>query len=470
MRIANNVIGLNVTNNMNKANRRIDLSMGRLSSGTKINRAKDDSAGYAITTRLDMQVQGFNRGSENALDGVSLLQTAEGALSSVQELLQRCRELAVQASNDTYTVEDRRLIQNEIQEYKEEVDAICKKTTFNSIDFLNGQAQRVIKGQNTDTSAITLVSDNLDPGILDYTVNSIGQHAIVPVGYNGTQTSPVDGLLNINGSEVKISATDSATDIYSKILKACADSDIEFDTTNGQFISAEAGSNASITISGDSAILSSLGFSEVTNYGTDASVTFNSYTKTIDGSIDQSFRPLVTTDGNKVTLVGQDNKVVEILIKDTNPKTGVLYPIGTSFNQKSEITDSGQLNMQLGGKTNAVLAMYIQTVNIETLEVEYANVSTQQGAERAIQSFDDAISEVSGIRATLGAYENRLNYSSESLLVASDSTTVSLSRIRDTNMAKEMANYSKDNVIYQAGTSILAQANQRPQLVLQLIK
>ncbi len=468
MKLANNVVALNVTNNMAKTDRRVSLAMGRLSSGTKINRAKDDSAGYAISTRLDMQVQGYTRGSENALDGVSLLQTADGALASVHELLQRCRELAVQSSNDTNTVEDRRLIQEEIDQYKNELDSICKKASYNGIEFLNGQAERTVLSQDSDRVAISLVSDNLDAGTLDYQITSLATHTTFTSSYAGTQTSSKDGIININGSEISITSTDSAADIQSKILLACTDSNLTFDSTTGEFVTKEAGSKFNITISGDATILSDLGLTGSVTAGTDASVTFNDYIKKSDGSSDVSFKPVITADGNTVTMVGQDNKTIIVKLSETNPVTGAAYT--APFSLKDEITDRGQLMLQVGGKMNSVMPMYIPKVNTEALGLTHLNLRTQESSNAAISLLDKAIEKISSSRANIGAYENRLNYTSESLLTANEATQISVSRIRDTDMAKEMANYTKDNVGYQAATSILAQANQRPQIILQLIK
>ncbi len=468
MRIANNVVALNVTNNMVKSDRRVSLAMGRLSSGTKINRAKDDSAGYAISTRLDMQVQGYNRGSENALDGVSLLQTADGALASVHELLQRSRELAVQSANDTATVEDRRLIQIEIEQYKDEINSICKKTSYNGIEFLNGQAQRTVLSQDADKSQISYVSDNLDAGNLSYTVSQLATHTTLTSSYDGTQTVSKDGIIVLNGSEISLKAGESASDIFAKIKLACTDSNITFDSATGEFSCIETGSKFNLTVGGDTQLLTDLGLTGTTTQGTDAVVNFDSYIKKSDGAPDVTFVPTITTDGNEVTMVGQDNKKIIIDLSETNPLTGAKYT--APYSATDTVTDSGQLMLQLGGKMNAEMAMYIPKVDAKSLDIEYANVCTQEGSNMAIGIFDGAIDKVSANRAGIGAYENRLNYTSESLITASGATSVSLSRIRDTDMAKEMANYTKDNVVYQAATSILAQANQRPQIILQLIK
>ncbi len=469
MRIANNVVALNVTNNMAKTDRRVSLAMGRLSSGLKINRAKDDSAGYAISTRLDMQVQGYTRGSQNALDGVSLTQTADGALSSMHELLQRCRELSVQAASDTNTTEDRRKMQEEIDQYVDEINKIAEKTSYNGIEFLNGQAERVCLNQDSDRSKITYVSDNLNPGELTYTVNNLGTHTEYASGYDGTQTVSKDGIIYVNGSEIRLTAGESADEIYQKIQKSCEDSNISFDKTTGTFTADETGSKYNITMTGDEQLLAELGLSGGTvTQGTDCDVTFDSYIRTADGKVDNTFTPAITTDGNKITMVGQDNKTIIVELSETDPKTGVNYT--APYTSTDEVTDGGQLMLQLGGKSSSIMEMYIPKVNAETLDIDSANIATREGAEAAIKIFDDAIQEVSTVRANIGAYENRLNYTSDSLLVASDATTIALSRIRDTDMAVEMANYSKDSVIFQAGTSILAQANQRPQIILQLIQ
>ncbi len=462
MRIANNVIALNVNNYMNKADRRIGLSMGRLSSGVKLNRSKDDSAGYAIATRLDMQVQGYNRGSENALDAVSLLQTAEGSLTSIQEMLQRGRELAVQAANGTNTEDDRIIMQDELEQYLDEIDQVVEKASFNGIQFLNGRAQRMSIDSDSDNTSLSYVSSGLPAGDFSYDITTVGQPATYTSGYDGTQTISQDGSLTINGSTIDFKAGESAATIYEKVLKACDSNNLSFDATTGEFSTLDAGSKYSISISGDASVLADLGMTPTavpsTNVGTDAEITITSYTSSADGN-PVPFNPTIVADGNKITLSGLNNQSIEIKIED-DAVTG---------SYTSEITNGGQLNIQLGGNSNSVLGIYIPKVNTETLGIDNCNISTQEGATMALDSLDKALEKVSTVRATIGAYENRLDYSSESLLTASNATTVSLSRIRDTDMAAEMANYTKDNVIFQAGTSILAQANQRPQLILQLI-
>lgn len=476
MRIANNVIALNVTNQMNKANSRVAVSMGRLSSGLKINRAKDDAAGYAISTKLDMQSQGYTRGAENAYDGVSLIQTAEGALSSIEELLQRCRELSVQAASDTNTEEDKRIINDEIQEYTQEIDQICRKSTFNGIDFLNGQAQRMCVDADPDFAQIDYASDGLPDGTLSYTIDSIGERATYTSSY--TQSMPssplsTSGKITINDTIIEFEAGETSSDVYAKILQACDDNNITFDANTNTFYSMEAGSDQAIEISGDSTILSELGLAGGTSTaGTDAVISDIKYTTKADGLVDDSYKPSVTVDGNDIVLISQNNERIEIELQDIDLKTGdyltnATYPLGST---SSEITNGGQINIQLGGTTDAVLSMYIPKIDTESLKIDYVNASTQQGATDAIDQFDYAIEKVSSARATLGAYENRLDYSADSLNVAFEATQTSLSRIRDTDMAKEMTNYTKDNVIYQAATSILAQANQRPQIILQLIQ
>lgn len=462
MRVANNVIALNITNNMNKTDRKLSLSMGRLSSGVKLNRAKDDAAGYAISTRLNMQIQGYTRGSENAHDAVSLIQTAESSLASIDEMLQRSRELAVQAANDTYTEEDKKLMQDELSEYLDEIDSVVKKASFNGIEFLNGRAQRTVLNESTDDlSSITYVSSKLPAGEFSYYIDKAGTQASYTSTYDSSQTISEGGELTINGSTITFEEGESADSVYKKILSACDSNNLSFDVGTGKFTTYEYGSEYSINVSGDDSVLADLGFTATADpsasVGTDAKISSINYISSADGST-VVYNPTISINGNHITLDSLNNQTIEIEVKAE-----------ASGTYKQEITDGGQLNIQLGGNSDAVLGLYIPKINTETLGVEYVNISTHDGAERAIGTLDDAIEKVSTVRATLGAYENRLEYSASSLDTANEASTVSLSRIRDTDMALEMANYTKENVIFQAATSILAQANQRPQLILQLI-
>lgn len=478
MRIANNVIALNINNNMSKTDRKLAISMGRLSSGLKINKAKDDSAGYAIATRFDMQVQGYNRGSENALDGISLIQTAEGYQEAIHEMLQRCRELSVQAANGTNSDSDMRIINDEINELTDEINAITKKATFNGIGLLDGSAQRLAKDAAPDKSRITYVTDDLPDGTLNYTVSAIGKPAVYDTSYDGTNAVSKSGTITINGSTVNFEKDEDPAVTYSKILQACDDNNLSFDASSGRFTTLEAGSKHSITVSGDATILADLGIPATPNptnvIGSDAVVTVDSFIKKSDGSVDASYLPTIIADGNKVSLISLNNQEIDIEVIDKDPITGLYYEdpatTGMSFSTSSELTPEGKVNIQLGGTVNAVLAITIPKIDTKTLGIDYINVSTVEGASKAIADLDIAISKVSKSRANLGAYQNRLEFSSDSLIVASNSTTGSLSRIRDTDIAREMTEYTKENVSFQAATAILAQANQRPQLILQLIR
>ncbi len=461
MKIANNVISLQVYNSLRQNNAKISTSMNRLSSGLKINRSKDDSAGYAVASKLQMQVSGLEKGSANATDGISLMQTADGALSSVHEILQRARELAVRAGTGSLEDSDRRKINREIEGLLEEVDEISKKTDFNGIRLINGGATRISEDLNRDVSKITNITEGIPEGTLSYDITN-ATNSVYASSYNGTQTAGVDGRITINGAEVDILATDSAQTISEKILQACDDSNLILQGSN--FVSVEPG-DVEITFEGNPTILANLGLSGGTNTtGKNATISNVVLTK-VNGQVDTTYKPTVISNGNKVSLLSPNNNKIDI---DANP-SGNINTTATTTSTEGKITNGGQINLQLGGERANVLSINIPEVTRESLDIQYVNVSTLQGAEKAITTLNNAINEVSEARAKIGAYQNRLEFSIKSIDISVDSTKMSLSRIQDTDMAEEMTNYTKLDVINQAATAIMAQANQRPQSVLQLL-
>ncbi len=460
MKIANNIISLTVYSSLRQTNAKIATSMSKLSSGLKINRSKDDSAGYAVASKLQMQVSGLERGSSNATDGISLMQTADGALSSVHEILQRARELSVRAATDSLEDEDRRKINREIEGLLEEINEVSKKTDFNGIRLINGGASRMAEDFDSSISKLSMITEGIPEGTLTYDITN-ATNSYFTSGYNGSQTANSDGIIYINGAEVRVLATDSAQTINEKILQACDDANLVLE--GSEFVSIEPG-EINIKMTGDESILADLGLTGSNTIGSDAIVSNIVLTK-INGQVDTTYNPTVVVSGNKVSLLSPNNNKIII---DANPG-GDINKTATTTSTGSDITNGGQINLQLGGERDNVLGVFIPKITTDSLNIEYVNTSTRPGAERAIVSLNNAISIVSEARSRLGAYQNRLEFSIKSLDISAESTKISLSRIQDTDMAAEMTNYTKLDVINQAATAILAQANARPQGILQLL-
>lgn len=460
MRINHNISALKSSNQLAKTNKGLDKSLEKLSSGFRINRAADDAAGMAISQKMKTQIAALEQASRNAADGISVIQTAEGALTEVGSMLQRMRELSVQAANGTNTEEDRAAIQAEITQLNEEIQRISDTTEFNTKILLNGNIDRKSYSNNSSVKIIEM-SDSVADINYSITVKKDAEQAIV-TGTGGTMTDPKGtigaengGTININGVDVKIEDTDTIEQAYEKIRNACSISNIDVEIKNDSltFTSKGFGSDESIDILCDNSKLSAIfgiGINE-SKQGIDAEIElgdgFNSTaTKSYDGKL------VTVTDSNNFSMTFE----IEPGIKDVTVNVTIL--------------DAGPMELQIGANKGQTMDVRIPKVNPETLGIKDVNIGTEAGAQAAISAYDSAITQVTAIRAKLGAYQNRLEHSISNLDVTSENMTEALSRIEDVDMAKEMANYTQKNVLSQAGTSMLAQANQRPQTILTLLQ
>lgn len=478
MRINHNISALVASNVLNKTNSRLDTSLERLSSGYRINRAADDAAGLAISEKMKTQIAGLEQASRNASDGISVIQTAEGALIEVETMLQRMRELSVQAANGVNTDEDRGAIQDEINQLNDEINRISETTEFNTKKLLNGTVDRRSYSDNPDVKLISL-SDSVD--IKNYTlkIGSAPKQAELPTKFNGlTPTSQMEeGKVLINGKEVEITEDDTLESAYEKLRTAgdgvnvsvvpvkqgANDADGNPTYTNETLANAdglmiatnEYGQNAKLEIYCDNEELANqLGLSTkhiVT--GKDSGVTLD-YTD--DGGFNKT--ATVSVDGEYVTVTDLDNFEMKFQV------------LGGAGDVTVSVLDVGPMDLQIGANEGQAIEVRIPCVNTDTLGITNVNVNTAESSQHAITSYENAINEVSAIRAKLGAYQNRLEHAINSLDTSAENLTESLSRIADTDMAKEMAAYTQQNVLSQAGTAMLAQANERPQNILQLLQ
>ncbi|WFR57546.1 flagellin [Anaerocolumna sp. AGMB13025] len=487
MRINHNISALKSNNQLAKTNNALDKSLEKLSSGFRINRAADDAAGMAISQKMKTQIAGLDQASRNSSDGISIIQTAEGALNEVNSMLQRMRELAVQAANGTNTLEDRKSVQSEIDQLQEEIKRISTTTEFNTKTLLDGNLDNM---SYSDNSAVKLVSlsDQVEPGKYTITVTDEAKKAVATgaatIDKDHIITDAEAGTININGNEVKIEAGDTMEEVFEKIRNTCDTANVKVFTTNNLtaptpaqviaspdtagysavaladntalvFVSKGYGSDESINIYCDNASLkTALGITTVTaTAGTDAKATLGA---------GFSSTATVSVEGNLVKVT--DNNDFE-MVYDAQPGSSA----GTGVTNTT-VLDAGPMKLQIGANENQLMKVRIPKVDPSTLGIDSANVCTDEGAQKAITQFEDANTKVTGIRAKLGAYQNRLEHAISNLDTTSENMTEALSRIEDVDMAKEMANYTQKNVLSQAGTSMLAQANQRPQSILTLLQ
>ncbi len=470
MRINHNIPSLRALNQLNKSNSALDKTLERLSSGLRINHAADDAAGLAITQKMDTQVRGLEQANRNAMDGISLIQTAEGALNEVHSMLQRVRELAVQVSNGTYDSADRKAVQDEVDQLLDEVQRISDDIEFNEMKLLNGDLDRRAFSTDSAIADIVSMSDTVDAGDYTFDVTTAASKTVVTSGvstagmFGGDDVADISGTVNINGEQVDIEEDDTAEEVYAKLrdLVSTVDISMSSDTTpyaEGSvltFTHNQYGDEA-IDITGDVALLTGLGLDT-------ASLT------TVTGSdveIDSSTLTAASgwPDGTTYTSSGQD------IIFESNENFELRLVGGDSTGSVTmNILETGPLDLQIGANEGQFMEIRIQNLSPRSLGITEMNLSTSEGAQEAITMVDDAITTVSSVRSKLGAYQNRLEHTVANLDAASENMTASLSRILDADMAYEMSQFTQQNIIQQAGTSMLAQANQRPQSLLQLLQ
>ena len=368
IRVSQNISAITAQNALNRTDTRLTKAMERLSSGLKINHAKDNPAGIAIAKRMNSQVNGLSIAGDNASDAISIVETAEGALSEVHAMLQRMNELAVQAANGTNTEEERGYINDEIQQLKEEIERIARDTSFNGETLLDGGFD--LKAYTSDPNVKVLYySDSVE--VKDYTLSSV--------------TTGVDA----DGNTIITAAT---------LLQ---------DGSENAFP--------------DDAIISD-----------------------------------ITED--VVTITASDGFEVKIQAK------------ASAANVNMDMTGIGAMRMQIGTEEGQVLEMRIPTINLKLMGIENLEITDAEDSSEAISAIEKAIEYVSSARSRLGAYQNRLESTAASLGVTHENMTASYSRLMDVDMAAEMTEYTTQQVLSQAGTSMLAQANERPQQVLQLLQ
>ena len=461
MRINHNIAALNTYRQLSANSAMGQKSIEKLSSGLRINRAGDDPAGLAISEKMRGQIRGLDQASRNAQDGISLIQTAEGALNETHSILQRMRELAVQSSNDTNSADDRKEIQKEIEQLKSEVNRISETTEFNTQKLLNGSLGA--KGNSADATILDIVSvTGLKTGIYDVSVDTAAKQATktsAAVSANAAviAAEATGEALVING--VTIDAAGVATvDDLKTVINSYSDKtgvtmSVGTDGLASVLKAVEYGTSESIDLSASGATWTAGGVlgSAVTTAGVDAKVTFEN-----PDAISQT-----------VTGVGRSVVYQSAEFTATAAANGATTTVNvTSVGATLQIGANKDQNMLVDMNEMSTLTLGDATVGL----VKDVNVQTQDGANKAISAIDKAVVQVSAERSKLGAFQNRLEHTINNLGTSSENLTAAESRVRDVDMAKEMMEFTKNNILNQAATAMLAQANQQPQGVLQLLR
>lgn len=447
MRINHNIAALNTYRQLTTNTTNTSKSLEKLSSGLKINRAGDDAAGLAISEKMRGQIRGLDQASSNAQDGISLIQTAEGALNETQSILQRMRELAVQASNDTNTSKDREEIQKEIDQLTQEIDRIGNTTEFNTKKLLNGGASVSASIAGTDAARISVSGGSADTkvgssvAITAWTQATADTVTTTATFATANTALAASSTITINGTSFNL-AGETVQNAVNTINSAGLGVTASYTTGAGiTFTSDTVGSKSNMVISGQGGSFASGAVTQ----GTDATVT-------ITGGDSYS------ANGNTITMTGGDTKGLEFSVS------------GATGAATITVDSNGGLNMHIGANENQTMYISVGDMRASALSVDSIDVTSKENAETSITTIQNALDKVSSERAKLGAYQNRLEHTINNLGTTSENLTASESRIRDVDMAKEMMSFTKNNILSQAAQAMLAQANQQPQSVLQLLQ
>jgi flagellin len=564
MRIQHNIAALNSYRNLTVNNSAVSKNLEKLSSGYRINRAGDDAAGLAISEKMRAQITGLKTAQKNANDGISLVQTAEGAMTEIHSMLNRMMELADQSANGTYADEvDRENLQKEVASLKDEINRIADSTNFNGINLLDGSLSAkggtdkvVISGGGVSNSksagakgvyeagaayatgtlaleendtfeytvsledgtshTIKLTAAKDNSGNVSKLVGSNGrEYAITSAGSSASAATVAqidaaikqeldstslgkDYNITVTGGKVKLEAMSEGTDTprvsamdatWTIAGQRATKVDIGVDVTEpldaGREIKADSitlynGKNyedAVFTINGHKFVVmqdtagTSLGengtdMNATSGLGSDVTILISDGTNFGLNSADKNFKQniakiaevtgLTVTDAIVETPTASDNKI--------NAGDGIRLSRGKG--------DNGGLTLQIGDTSDAFNQMKVSVSDMHTkaMGIDDIDISTQVGAQNAVDKIKSAINYVSSIRGDLGAIQNRLEHTINNLSVAAENMTAAESRIRDVDMAEEMMAYTKNNILVQASQAMLAQANQIPQGVLQLLQ
>ncbi len=538
MVVQHNLSAMNANRMLNVTTSAQSKSTEKLSSGYKINRAADDAAGLSISEKMRSQIRGLNKASSNAQDGISLIQTAEGALNESHSILQRMRELAVQAANGTETNDDREAVNNEISQLQEELTRISETTEFNTLKLLDG-SQSGSKASTGSGPKFGVVDATLDGALVTSNIAGI---KVATAATAATKAGQETAIWDVTGKTLTLNLSLNKVYSQSEIDELIANAkqedstatgtpaDVKVTLKNGVF-NADAATTAGTATAAGVKSVSDEG--TATNFvGADTVVfTSNKYGAEFNDTVfhfafdSETGKENVETNtaisysaANAVTAgeytihLAAGKEYTEEDLEDILAKAGFDFDVAlsgatpdepntlwvTSAGAVSDITmggtttgvglgsskalwgqdgyesasASGGITLQIGANEGQTMTFSMDDMSARALGVDgnKVDLSTQEGAQKATTTIDDAIKKVSTQRGRLGAVQNRLEHTISNLDTAAENTQNAESRIRDTDMASEMVNYSKNNILAQAGQSMLAQANQSNQGVLSLLQ
>ncbi len=538
MVVQHNMSAMNANRNLGVTTGMQAKSSEKLSSGYKINRAADDAAGLSISEKMRSQIRGLNKASDNAQDGISLIQTAEGALNESHSILQRMRELSVQAANGTETDDDREAVQNEISQLQEELTRISETTEFNTMKLLDGSQS----GSTSSTGSgpkFGIVDTGISGGGAIITSNvagvsvSISAAATNKAGQESAIWDKTGKTLTLNLAAGKVYTQDEIDELVANAKQEDSTAentpaDIKITLKNGVMTATDGeasdataagvkASSAAVTATGTFVGANKVSFT-ANKYGTEFNGTkFNIKFGAETGKENVSVTKGITYDAANAVTAGEYDinlaagkeytaEDIEDILKSAGfdfdvtlsgatpdePNTVFATGSATTFTAITMANGAGVgsteamwsqdgydsvasgagITLQIGANEGQTMSFSIDNMSARALGVDgnKVDLSTQAGAQKATDTIDAAIKKVSAQRGKMGAIQNRLEHTISNLDTAAENTQTAESRIRDTDMAEEMVEYSKNNILAQAGQSMLAQANQSTQGVLSLLQ
>jgi len=475
MVINTNVMSLTAQRHLDASKADQQQAMERLSSGQRINSAADDAAGLAIGERFTAQIKGMEQAERNASDGISFAQTAEGAMEEMSNLLQRTRELAVQAANDTNTAADRRALNSELEQAVQEIDRIAQSTQFNGQNVLNGSLDQLSfqvganRAQSINVNGIDVRGEQLGAEITE------GQSVQRSLNAEGNAGSLEVGNVSVNGQEVSMEGVREVADAVDRINEVAASTGVQASradravTQQFEFSNPGSGAQGSISINGE----------RITFQGADddAQALQNFVDKVNASAQDTGVRATKGEDGTFQLTSNSDFRVAETGSGSTPfANADAIGDNGTRFERGIELASDVGREASLSGEGLGKLGLTDgdgNTLQAQTHTVsgpQAMSVETQEAAQDAIRTADFALGRINEVRADLGAIQNRFEATTNNLQNTSENMEASRSRIMDADFAKETAEMTRAQVLQQAGTSVLSQANQAPQSVLSLLQ
>lgn len=496
--INTNISSLNAQRNLDRSQGSLNTSLQRLSSGLRINSAKDDAAGLAIVDRMTSQIRGLNQAVRNANDGISVAQTAEGALQEGSNILQRMRELAIQSANDSNSANDRANIQKEVIQLQSELNRISETTTFNGKNLLDGNfvTQQFQVGSNAnETISVSIGSASAnsigaDQIIGAATQDNVGAALAAAGDATGGNGTAADAAFVITGglgtSTLNLAADSTAASIAAQVNGASADTGVSASASTTTTISNVATGNISFELSSRDETGAAVGTASSVSAVITSSTDLTALRDAINA---ETARTGVTATlgaaGDTIDLsntTGHDIGLADASDNDGAITAAVLDVGGVTLADTAVAGAGTADSVVVGGKLqfNSSDSFLIQTTGTDILaatstssalsSVADIDLSTRQGSQDSLAVIDEALRFITDTRADLGAVQNRLDATISNLTNISENVSAARSRVQDADFASETANLTKNQILQQAGLSVLAQANAAPQSVLSLLQ